>query len=55
MFALTVSLSDIGDCLIRGAYARRSMEALHLRDQPGNNDVGNAYLEDVTAFELVEK
>ena len=55
VFALTVSLSDIGDCLIRDAYARRSMGALHLRHQPGNDYVGNAYLEDVTAFEFVEK
>ena len=31
VFALTVNLSDIGDRLLIGAYARRSMEAL----QPG--------------------
>ncbi len=55
VFALTVSLSDIGDCLIRGAYARRSMGVLHLLHQPGNDYVGNTCLEDVTAFEFVEK
>jgi len=31
------------------------MEALHLLHQPGNYYVDNAYLEDVTAFEFVEK
>ncbi len=55
MFALTVSLSDIDVCLIRGAHARRSMGAPHLLHQPGNYNVGNAYLEDVTVFEFVEK
>ena len=55
VFALTVSLSDIDVCLIRGAYPRRSMGALHLLHQPGNYYVSNAYLEDVTAFEFVEK
>ena len=55
VFALTVSLSDINVCLIRGAYARRSMGALHLLHQPGNYYVSDAYLEDITAFESVEK
>lgn len=55
VLALTVSLSDIDVCLIRGAYPRRSKGALHLLHQPGNYYVSNAYFEDVTAFEFVEK
>jgi len=31
------------------------MVALHLLHQPGNDYEGNACLEDVTAFEFVEK
>jgi len=31
------------------------MGAMHLLHQPGNYYVGNAYLEDVMAFEFVEK
>jgi len=55
VLALTVSLSDIDVCLIRSAYARTSMRALHLLHQPGNYYVSNACLEDVTVFEFVEK
>ena len=52
VFALTVSLSDIDVCLMRGADARRSTGALHLLHQPGNYYVSKAYLEDFTAFEF---